>query len=310
MTLQLPSRYSRSALRSRRIGAIAIPFLVVSVACHYFDLFSTEVLLVLFVIGFFMGAAAIVLAAMAVVDLWNNGGKGFDNSFLGAVYGAIVLTPLFIATLGLYLFPPLNDVSTDMSEPPALVAGNSIDDEIGQDKQFMQKASYPDIVPRRFRLPPPELHNAVSSVASGMGWKVIYELPAEFPDESSYLLMEARMPYFSLKDDVAIRIRPDMVGALLDIRSASRFGSHDFGTNARRIRGFLSGLDRALLQNYGITARVDEPELILQNEAEPSRLKISESISPLETRLELPPSIASMLKERGVAPIPSQKPAL
>ncbi|KZK90236.1 hypothetical protein PsAD46_01760 [Pseudovibrio sp. Ad46] len=310
MTLQLPSRHSRTALRSRRIGAIAIPFLILSVAGHYFELFNTEVLLVLFVIGFFMGAAAIVLAAMAVVDLWNNGGKGFGNSFLGTFYGAIVLAPLFIATLGLYLFPPLNDVSTDMDEPPALIAGDRIDDEIEQDKQLMQKASYPDIVPRRFRLPPPELHNAVSSVASSMGWKVIYELPAGFPDEPTYLLMEARMPYFSLKDDVAIRIQPDRVGTLLDIRSASRFGSHDFGTNARRIRGFLASLDKVLLQNYGITARVEEPELVLQDEAEePPRIKISERVPLLEAPLELPPSIASMLKERGTAPIPSQKPA-
>jgi len=99
------------------------------------------------------------------------------------------------------------------------------------------------------------------------------------------------------------------VGTLLDIRSASRFGSHDFGTNARRIRGFLASLDKVLLQNYGITARVEEPELVLQEEIEFDEPQITERAPLLEVPLELPPSIASMLKERGSAPIPAQKPA-
>ncbi len=309
MTLQLPLRRSRRAMRSRRIGAIAIPFLILSVGGHYLELFNTEVLLVLLVLGFFMGAAAIVLAAIAVVDLWNEGGQGFGDSFLGTLYGILVLTPLFFAVWGLYMFPPLNDISTDMSDPPGLVAGEVIDQAIDQDKQLIQKASYPDIVPRRFRLPPPELHSAVSSVVAAKGWKVTYELPADFPDEPTYLLMEARMPFFSLKDDVAIRIQPDRVGTLLDIRSASRFGTHDFGSNAMRIRKFLASLDSVLLQNYGITAQVEEPELVVEEIVEPATPQVIEAVPLLDVPLELPPSITSMVEERGSVPVPAQKPA-
>ncbi len=105
MTLQLPLRHSRTAMRGRRIGAIAIPFLLLSIAGHYLELFSTEVLLLLFVLGFFMGAAAIVMASIAVVDLWNEGGKGFSDCFFGTVYGSIVLAPLFLAALGFICFP-------------------------------------------------------------------------------------------------------------------------------------------------------------------------------------------------------------
>lgn len=306
MTLRLPLRDSRTAQRSRRIGAVAIPFLILSVAGHYFELFDTEVLLVLLVLGFFMGATAIVLAVIALVDLWKDGGKGFFNSLLGTFYGSIVLLPLFVATVGLYLFPPLNDISTDLSEPPALVAGERIGDTIESNMQIMQKASYPDIVPRRFRLPPPELHNAASSVASSMGWEVIYELPAGFPDEPTYLLMEARMPYFSLRDDVAIRIQPDRVGTLLDIRSASRFGSHDFGTNARRIRTFLSNLDKVLLQSYGITASVGDLGLVLEEGEAP---RFNKGSVALEVPFELPLSFTNLFKERGGAPMPAHKPS-
>jgi len=41
-------------------------------------------------------------------------------------------------------------------------------------------------------------------------------------------------------------VRPDGAGSRVDIRSVSRVGRSDLGTNARRIRGFLETLRAAL----------------------------------------------------------------
>ena len=41
------------------------------------------------------------------------------------------------------------------------------------------------------------------------------------------------------RDDVVIRISPLGKGTRVDVRSASRFGTHDFGANASRIRACL-----------------------------------------------------------------------
>jgi uncharacterized protein (DUF1499 family) len=43
-----------------------------------------------------------------------------------------------------------------------------------------------------------------------------------------------RMP-----DDITVRIRPRADGARIDVRSASRLGTHDLGQNAQRIRAYL-----------------------------------------------------------------------
>jgi uncharacterized protein (DUF1499 family) len=43
-------------------------------------------------------------------------------------------------------------------------------------------------------------------------------------------------------DDVTVRIRPVASGARVDVRSASRFGSHDLGVNARRVEAFMTRL--------------------------------------------------------------------
>jgi hypothetical protein len=40
-----------------------------------------------------------------------------------------------------------------------------------------------------------------------------------------------------------IRIRPNGDGARVDVRSASRYGRHDFGTNAARVITLLGEID-------------------------------------------------------------------
>jgi hypothetical protein len=45
------------------------------------------------------------------------------------------------------------------------------------------------------------------------------------------------------RDDVVVRVRADEGGARVDMRSASRYGQGDFGTNAARIRKFMNDID-------------------------------------------------------------------
>ena len=42
------------------------------------------------------------------------------------------------------------------------------------------------------------------------------------------------------KDDVAIRLRTNANGTLIDLRSVSRVGVSDIGANAKRIRAFTA----------------------------------------------------------------------
>ncbi|HJR53568.1 MAG TPA: DUF1499 domain-containing protein, partial [Gemmatimonadota bacterium] len=49
----------------------------------------------------------------------------------------------------------------------------------------------------------------------------------------------ATTPWFGFKDDVVVRIRPEAGGSRVDVRSVSRVGRSDVGTNARRIEEYL-----------------------------------------------------------------------
>ena len=57
----------------------------------------------------------------------------------------------------------------------------------------------------------------------------------------------ARTALFGFPDDVVVRITPLGQESRIDMRSASRFGAHDFGSNAQRVTAFMTELrDRAL----------------------------------------------------------------
>ena len=66
--------------------------------------------------------------------------------------------------------------------------------------------------------------------------------PLEFEIEA-----EAASMIFGFRHDIVIKIQAEEESTLVDMRSSSRFGAHDFGSNAAIIENFLADLDTALL---------------------------------------------------------------
>jgi hypothetical protein len=56
----------------------------------------------------------------------------------------------------------------------------------------------------------------------------------------------ARTPILGFRDDVVVRVRPTVDGARIDVRSASRYGRNDLGTNAARVRDLIDDIDTVL----------------------------------------------------------------
>ena len=140
--------------------------------------------------------------------------------------------------------PPIHDVTTDTQDPPRFVAilplraaaKNSA--EYGGDSvAALQRMGYPDLAPAIFPQPPRETFSRVIAAAGNMGWELVAA-------DSVNGLVEATATtkWFGFKDDVVIRVRADGSGSRVDVRSVSRVGGSDVGTNAARIREFLAQL--------------------------------------------------------------------
>ena len=140
--------------------------------------------------------------------------------------------------------PPIHDITTDTQDPPPFVeilplranAKNSA--EYGGDSvAALQRKGYPDLAPATFPQPVGEMFSRARAAVGTMGWELVAADSA-----SGRLEATATTKWFGFKDDVVVRVRPEGTGSRVDVRSVSRVGGSDVGTNAARIRAFLARL--------------------------------------------------------------------
>ncbi len=67
-----------------------------------------------------------------------------------------------------------------------------------------------------------------------MGWKIV-----DANKSGGRIEAMDRTFWFGFQDDIVIRIAQDASGSRIDLRSVSRVGKSDMGTNAARISSFL-----------------------------------------------------------------------
>ncbi len=143
---------------------------------------------------------------------------------------------------------PLHDITTNVADPPEFTAAlknrsrsmNSLQ-YAGKSIADMQRLAYPDLKPIRITKAPEQVFDLAKNVVVTLGWKILAE-------SKSLLCIEAidTTRIFRFKDDIIIRIKADENGSILDIRSVSRFGTSDFGANAKRTRHFIQAFHNEL----------------------------------------------------------------
>jgi uncharacterized protein (DUF1499 family) len=101
---------------------------------------------------------------------------------------------------------------------------------------------YPDIQPQSFAKPAGEVFDAASAVAHAQqDWEVTQE------DRTSGTIQAvATTLLMHFKDDVTITVAAAGDGTTVNMRSHSRVGKGDLGTNAHRIRTFQADLARRM----------------------------------------------------------------
>jgi len=140
--------------------------------------------------------------------------------------------------------PVINDISTDLEEPPLLAYAMGRPANHGRDMVYPeafkaeQRTGYPDLKPLHVDEPPDAAFARVLALARAHpGWDV------DFVNEERHVFEGvATSRVFGFQDDFAVRVRADGTGSIVDMRSKSRDGKGDLGANAARIESFLAGL--------------------------------------------------------------------
>jgi len=139
--------------------------------------------------------------------------------------------------------PPIHDITTDLEDPPAFealiearqAAPNAVAYP-GEATAKQQREGYPALGPLTLEAPLSEVRAAMEAVAREAGWEIAAVRGDGLEATDTTL-------WFGFKDDVVIRLSETANGVRVDMRSASRLGTSDVGTNAARIRSTLEALE-------------------------------------------------------------------
>jgi hypothetical protein len=187
--------------------------------------------------GMFAGALVVGLAAMGAALV----GLAVPRLRAGAIAPLTAALILGAASAALPLenlrrvktLPYINDITTDTETPPQFSQPRPYERHFAE----LQRLGYPDLRPLELAVPPAQAFARAREAARALGWEVVAA------DESAGRIEAvATTLWFGFKDDIAVRITPAGNGSRIDMRSRSRVGRSDLGTNASRIRNFFSTL--------------------------------------------------------------------
>jgi Protein of unknown function (DUF1499) len=258
---------SRLAIWARRIAFFSLAATLVAVIIVRSGALDIVPALSTLAGALVLACVAILLSFGAAIVIWREGVSGARYAVTALFVGcALIAYPLFLG-IKAYKLPAIYDITTDSIDPPQFDAiarlrprdANPIT-YAGLYTAELQRAAYSDIEPDDTTSTPQEAYDAAMKVITKRRWRVVDARPpqgllpsaanarAAVPASARDGIIEAvaRTPILGFRDDVVVRVRPTSDGARIDVRSASRYGRNDLGTNAKRVRNLIDDIDDVL----------------------------------------------------------------
>jgi len=139
--------------------------------------------------------------------------------------------------------PPIHDVTTDLENPPTFEAVVPLRADAPNSLErppvlaAQQRKGYPDLAPMTLPIPADPAFDRALAAAQEAGWRIVTA-----DKGSGRIEATDTTRWFGFQDDIVVRLTPWGAGTRVDVRSVSRVGGGDAGTNARRIRRYLNAL--------------------------------------------------------------------
>lgn len=211
------------------------------------------------IIGVLILAALILLAVLLKAPR-----TGWRSALIAGLIAASALGYLAWVRGQSQDIPPIHDVSTRPADPPLFsaetLAQRALTPDVNpivsltapvsslekyQGPRFADMAdrslgeiaadAYPAVRPLTTAADPAAAYDAALAAARDQGWTIVSQ------DASAGVLnATATTFWFGFHDDVAVRVRAEGAGSVIDVRSTSRVGLSDLGANAARIERYLA----------------------------------------------------------------------
>lgn len=241
---------SRLAIWSWRFALFGLAVAVLSIIIVRTGLLEVAPALVTFGTALIFAVLAILLAFFAFVVIWRQGLPGLGRAVGGLMLGFLLLAyPGYLGYRASKL-PAINDITTDTAHPPPFgkLAALRLPGTDTYPAQFaaLQAKAYPDIGTLQFDASPRVAYRETLKLIEKRKWQVVDEMPPATGRDGTIEAV-TRTLIMGFPDDVVIRVSSAASnGSRVDVRSASRYGLNDFGTNARRVVALLADIDDAV----------------------------------------------------------------
>ena len=229
-----------------RLARIGLALSLLSAGLLVAAPFGTRLALWSFLAGFALLALSLLLA-LTGAGLSLAGGLrtgAWARALPGVGLGLLVVAVPSVFLVSARGAPPIHEITTDTADPPAFVAVVPLRASAVNPPEYggaavaaQQATAFPDIQPLVLSDTPAAAYRRALAVAQDAGWEVVAQ------DEATGRIEAVDTTFwFGFKDDVVVRLRPAASGTRVDVRSKSRVGRGDAGTNARRVRAFLAAM--------------------------------------------------------------------
>lgn len=239
-----------ASLWCSRFAVFALVLIAATLLLHRFFGLPTAVALNLVGAGILLAVVAVLLGVIAAIGVWRTGRSGAARVVLGMSLGLGILALPVTIVLAARSYPTINDLTTDVRDPPAFRALAPLRSGMANPAAYpgeafaaRQAVAYPDLVPLDVNRPAPEVFDLVIDALKRLQMSIVAEQEPSDEDPISRAEAVDRTLILGFYDDIAVRVTP--VGdvsdprARIDLRSASRYGRSDFGANAQRLRSIM-----------------------------------------------------------------------
>lgn len=241
---------SKLAVWSRRFALFAVVAALIAIIIVRAGLIEALPGMVTFGGALAFAGLGILLALASFVTIWRQGLGGLGYAVTAIFVGAALLA--YPAYLGVkaYTLPPIYDITTDFLDPPGFDAVRRLRSRNTNPPQYaglytaeQQRDAYPEVTSLELSVAPKTAYDHALALVNKRRWLVLDAREPQAKRRDGRIEAVARTPIMGFREDVVIRIRGTDEDSRVDMRSSSRYGFHDIGSNASRIRGYLDSLE-------------------------------------------------------------------
>lgn len=240
MTAPFPLKPSRAAIWGRRLALYFLLLMILTAGLHYFSPLSTKAAINLLAVSFSGLAISLSLTLVGLIRIWRGDRRGSSDPVFALLFAGIGLAPFLWFGAQAVQLPSLTQAATTPERPIRIKDLSVRPDDANpieapsEDDIAAQREAYPNVRPLVLERSAAESFALVREAMRRLNWDIVtMEQPVR--NSLGYIQAESHTLVMGFTDDVAVEVVGDAATATIDVRSISRYGNHDLGTNAERI---------------------------------------------------------------------------